>query len=129
MIIKLNRWTFAMFVVLTLISIQLGLDIVLPSETGAGTCIDYIYGYEINDGKISVWLYNDHPSGGILGDWSYSAIYSIDADNTELFEKMKNLYEQRAMVRIDYINVRRAWLKYNSETVITTIEKYNSTRW
>lgn len=70
-------------------------------ETGKGVSVDTIYGIEYN-GLIwktySVWLTNDHPTK------EYSAIYTVNPNDKETINKLKEAYNSGKKVKILYRN-------------------------
>ncbi len=96
-------------------------------ETGRGYSVDTIYGCEL-DGLVwktwSCWLTNDHPSVG--GDGStYSAIYSVNKDDTDLIDQLQALSNERlkSTVKVYYRN--EAWVlpwEYSSSAIIYKVE-------
>lgn len=87
-------------------------------ETGKGSSIDTIYGVEQNAlGVWKVWLTNDHPTE------TYTAIYSMDKDDTETIEAIQAAYESGDKVKIYYKNiVGKMPFKYASGVIIYKVE-------
>jgi len=95
-------------------------------ETGRGYSVDTIYGCEL-DGLVwktwSCWLTNDHPSG--KDGSTYSAIYSVNKDDTTLIDQLQALSNarQKSTVKVYYRNEAWVWpWDYSSSTIIYKIE-------
>ena len=94
-------------------------------ETGTGSSKDSIHGIELEGYFFptwSVWLTNDHPSGKPGETGYYSAIYSVDMENKELIEKLKNASKTDDKYVIEYTNYMGVFpWDYSSGVVITDI--------
>ena len=95
-------------------------------ETGKGYSTDTIYGCEL-EGLVwktwSCWLTNDHPSVG--KDGTYTAIYTMNKNDTELIEQMDALSneKQKRTVKVYYRNELLVWpWDYSSGTIIYKVE-------
>lgn len=75
-------------------------------ETGKGTAVDTVYDVGL-DGLVwktyVVYLTNDHPSAGKTGS-DYSAIYTVDKDNTEVIRRLEEARDNGRKVKIYYTN-------------------------
>jgi len=98
-------------------------------ETGKGQAKDQIHSIE-EDGLIwktwSVWLVNDHPTGTPGSDNYYSAIYSVEKNNTQLIEKLQAAAGTNQTYIIKYKNdaMVMPW-DYSSGVIITDITPVN----
>lgn len=75
-------------------------------ETGKESATDTIYSVGM-DGLIwktyVVYLSNDHPSAGSK-DNEYSAVYTVDKDNTELIKFLEDARDNQRKVKVYYTN-------------------------
>lgn len=90
-------------------------------ETGTGVSVDSIAGIEY-DGLVwktySVYLTNDHPSTGTHATNSYSAIYTVNSNDVNTINLLKEASSNRKSVKVYYKNMLfyEPWL-YTSDAI------------
>ena len=111
-----SKQTLLMMLIIGIIALGIGCI-----ETGTGSSTDTIYGVEQDAlGVWKVWLTNDHPTE------SYTAIYSMDKDDTETIEAVQAAYESGDKVKIYYKNVASHYMwKHASNVIIYNVEPVN----